>query len=193
MIEALEATLETLWQDLERGAKDPRSPYWRPIVATTHPVRGPIASTVVVRTVDRGASTIEWHSDQRTAKVAALTVDPRAALTWYESRTRVQVRGEGVCVVHLRDDVARRAFQKLGPASRRLYAQEAHPGSALDRPEDVEVPEDARDFERLAFPRFALVRCRLHRLDRLTLSRDGQERAVFERSPAGWIGAWAAP
>lgn len=191
MIEALEAILEGLWRDLDRGCRDARSPYWRPVVAVVHPSRGPLASTVVLRCADQGASSVEFYVDARSAKAVALAVDPRAALTWFESKSRVQVRAEGTCALHQQDDVARSRWLHVGPSSRRLYGAQPAPGAQVDRPEDVEVAIPEGDGS--AFDHFVVVRCRIHHLDRLLLGRDGQERAVFERLGAGWIGTWAAP
>ena len=80
----LKAIYDEAWGMLERGVADRRSPARHPTIATVSPDGQPQARTVVLRAASRAAQTVEFYSDTRAAKLAALGKTPLAVVhVWH--------------------------------------------------------------------------------------------------------------
>jgi pyridoxamine 5'-phosphate oxidase len=175
----LAATLDAAWEVLEAGVTDRGAPARHVVLATTG-TQGPEARLLVLRGADRAAGTLTLHSDAASAKVAELTVDPRAALLVWDPEGRVQIR--------LRTRVAVRPggaadWSRLPDASRALYGGRPLPGAPIATPDAHRpAPDPAR---------FAVLTATVHEIETLRLA-DPHERARFLRSD-GFAGTWVAP
>ena len=68
-----------IWLRLVRGVHDRRAPARHPTLATVTPAGRPQARTVVLRSADKPAGTLDIHTDLRSAKVRDLQTTPFAA------------------------------------------------------------------------------------------------------------------
>ena len=177
------------WARLARATRDRRHAFRHPVVATRCPRRGIAARTVVLREVEAGAACLTLYTDRRAGKLEGIALDPRVSWCFYDGRPRMQVRAESVASVHVGDDVARAAWERQGPAARRLYAVDPAPATRLGAGETprFDTGEDA------GFDHFAVVRCTVGEVDWLLLGRDGHRRIVFERGEDGFAGTPVVP
>ena len=74
-----------LWAELVRAAGTRGHPWRQPVLATSCPVRGAQARTVVLRDVDPAARVLIVYTDTRTPKVAQLAHDPRAQIVCWSA------------------------------------------------------------------------------------------------------------
>ncbi len=81
----LEGALHAAFGRLAEGARDGRSPFRTPALATLGRDGAPQLRTVVLRGFDPAARSLSIHTDRRSAKVAELAADPRAALHVYDA------------------------------------------------------------------------------------------------------------
>jgi hypothetical protein len=183
----LEAVLAATWRVLA-DATTRRTPYTLAALATVDGTGGPQVRSVILRDCDPDGGTVAFATDARSTKVAEIGVGPRVALTVWDDDTGVQVRLSGGAVLADADE-RRRRWDALGPHTRRGYGSPSVPGTPLppgDRPAE---PDD----EDAWFDRFAWVRVRVDRVDRLDISADPHDRAVFVRARTGWEGERVAP
>ncbi len=173
----LDDLLTHVWDRLARGARVSDDPF-RFVTLATIGTDGPEARTVGLRAADRDAGTVEVHSDLRTAKVRALSRDPRAALLLWDAAAQLQVRLT-LTMTLLPADPAR--WSTVPPSSRLNYGTDPAPGDTVDAPEDVtRTPE---------IERFIVLSGCVRAIDVVSLSHDPHRRAVF----TGTVGHWVAP
>ena len=171
---ALEAHV---WDRLAAGVTDADDPF-RLVTLATQGVEGPEARMVGLRRADRALREVEVHSDLRTAKLAALIRDPRAALLFWDAGAQVQLR-LSLDVAVVASDPAR--WARVPEAARLNYGTDPAPGTAIVAPEVLTRRPD--------IARFAALAGRVRRIDMLSLAHDPHRRAVFE----GGAGRWVAP
>jgi hypothetical protein len=201
----LEAILAAAWWLLERAAAVSAEDWHWPVLAgvDARDAARPRADArvVVLRAADRGARTLEIHSDLRAHKLSQLRACPAACLVFHDRRRELQLRAWADASVHAGDAVALRAWERLGASSRRAYLAPRTPGTVSDAP-DANLPErlhgrlpDAHEAQ-AGFASFAAIVLRLRGLEWLRLDRHGHRRARFEW-PAAAEGpasaAWIRP
>ena len=175
----LAGTLDAAWRRMAEGAAS-GGDHGAVSLATAGP-EGPEVRTVVLRRADRMAAEVEVHSDSRAAKVAALRVDPRAALMLWDAGMRLQVRVRLRCRV-LVGDAAR--WNALSDGARWNYGAEPPPGTAIAAP-DAWRRSKAREG-------FAAIVGEILEIDTVLLDPDGHRRALF-RAADGFAGRWLSP
>lgn len=171
-LRALEAHV---WDRLAQGARDADDPF-RFVTLATLGADGPEARIVGLRRADRALREIEVHTDLRTAKVAALARDPRAALLLWDAGAQVQLRLSLDMRVVAADPTR---WARVPAASRPNYGTDPAPGTSIGAPEDLARTPDIARFAALV----GLVR----RIDMLSLAHDPHRRAVFEGDTAQWV------
>lgn len=141
---------------------------------------------MVLRRVDRVAGALRFHTDRRSAKVAAITACPEVALLFWDPRRALQLRVCGTARL-IADSAEVAAAWAAVPAGARVnYRTASAPGSAL--PFAGPAPE-AGD----GLANFTLIEVVAESLDLLWLGPGGHRRASWVRSPDGWAGGWRVP
>lgn len=181
--------LGTTWRALDDATRR-RTGDTLGFLATVAADGAPRARAVILRRADTRLGELFFATDARSAKASEIAHDPRAAFTTYDDDAGVQLRSEGRAEVVADERERRRAWESFGPHSRRLYASAAAPLTPLGAGSAVQDP--VTDDEE-AFARFAWVRLRVDRLDRLDLSAEPQRRWVFARGAGGWTGDRVEP
>jgi pyridoxamine 5'-phosphate oxidase len=179
----LRLTLDAAWACLARGAKDRRSPFHVPSVATIGLDGRPRVRSVVLRGADREQRTVRFHTDVRGGKVAEIERDPRIALHAYDPREKLQVRLEGLAAIHANDAIAKEAWLRSKPMSRACYAAGVEPGTPLMGEDDLGQTFKLLDLE-AARANFSVVLIRVERVETLHLAHSGRRRAAFELGEA---------
>ena len=175
----LAGTLDAAWDRMAEGAA--RGGDHGAVSLATLGAEGPEVRTVVLRRADRDAAEVEVNTDSRSAKVAALAADPRAALMLWDAGMRLQVRARLRCRV-LVGEAAR--WNALSDDARWNYGAEPSPGTAIEAPDAWRRPK-AREG-------FAAIVGQVEEIDTVLLDPAGHRRALF-RAADGFAGRWLSP
>jgi len=181
--EALDTTLDEVWQELLRGQGDANAPARQPTLAT-HGLTGfPEARTVVMRSATRKSAELEIHTDRATTKVSELKTRPRAALHIWVPQRNLQIRIRAEIEIADRDRTDK-DWRKVPTASRENYGVNPAPGTPITAPNQIERSADPE--------RFAILICRIIEIDTVCLTGPLHHRALFRRAD-DWKGQWLAP
>jgi pyridoxamine 5'-phosphate oxidase len=191
----LDAVFDDAWTRLVRGAKDRRSPFHTPVVATGgEAVRQRV---MVLRRADRDASILRFHTDRRSAKVEAIGDGARVSVLGYDPAARIQISLRGMARMALPDE-ADAFWAKTTLSGRRCYLVEPGPGvpvvgavSGLPDALTDRVPTAAESEAGRA--NFAALLVTIDQIEWLELTARGNRRAAFVRHGAGWTGTWLIP
>lgn len=194
--DTLDAVLDDGWSRLARGAKDRRSTFHTPVVATAGDadVRQRV---MVLRAADRATATLRFHSDVRSAKMSQIGDGAAASVLGYDPGARIQIALSGT-LAPAGPDVTEAAWQASAFTSRRCYLAEPGPGTPIDgagsglpphlldrAPTPKESLAGRTNFVALVFAVSAL--------EWLELTSAGNRRAAFVRRGTGWEGQWLIP
>lgn len=189
----LDAVFDDAWARLTRGAKDRRSPFHTPVVATGgDAVRQRV---MVLRAADRTAATLRFHTDRRSAKVPMIDAAPRISVLGYDPAARIQVSMQGTA--RFAEDPTP-FWDASALTSRRCYLAQPGPGAAVDSAQSgipdaflSRTPDTAESEPGAA--NFAALIVTIDHLEWLELSASGGRRAGFERDGPDWRGTWLIP
>lgn len=182
-------------QRLARASRDRKSPLHTPVVVTADVD----ARVMVLRAFDAAAWTLRLHTDARAPKAAAIAVDPRVAVVFYDKAAKIQIRALGTGRIETDGPLADAAWAQSTNFARRCYLGDgpgiisAAPTSGL--PSAFEGVEPNDDQLLPARENFAVLLITILELDWLYLAHTGHMRAKMRRasSDAEWRGNWAAP
>lgn len=194
----LDSALEALWQRLGRAARDRRSPWHTPVVATVGRDGRPRARVMVLRGVDRAGAELRLHTDIRVPKVAEVAAGPRVSLLFYDAPGKLQLRLEGEARIERDGPAADAAWAASRPFSRRCYLAPVAPGTVSagptsGLPPELEGVEPSLEASEAGRQHFALLLVRAGALEFLWLAFGGHRRGRFERAGEGWQGSWLIP
>jgi pyridoxine/pyridoxamine 5'-phosphate oxidase len=171
-----------VWARFVRGVRDRRASTRHPTLATVMPDGKPQARTVVLRAADKGAGTLDIHTDLHSAKVAEVRRIPFAALHVWDAAAHLQMRLEATVTILTGADVAA-TWAEVPNASRQSYGSLPAPGQPIAQALDYAKQSDPASF--------AVLRLTVKSIDALHLGPH-HRRARFDRH-AGWAGIWLAP
>jgi pyridoxine/pyridoxamine 5'-phosphate oxidase len=175
--EDAQAALAHCWQMLVRASRDRKAEWRTPVLATVGLDGAPRARVLVLRKVEPGAGLLWLHTDVRASKIAELRAEPRAALTFWDSRRALQLRVEGLARIESDPAVLAEAWARVPEGSRRNYATVAAPGSRLT--DDAAYLADGA-------ANFAVIAMRVERLEWLWLGPVVHQRGESRRGTDGW-------
>ncbi len=188
----LEATLQEAWRLLKRGAKDRRSPFHTPALATQRGDGFPTVRTVVLREVDETQRRLRFHTDARSAKFREISVDPRVAVHFYDAPKKIQLRINGRATLHRDDELADMAWRATRLFSRASYRVAGIPGAAVESPHALSSNDDTDDPE-AGRESFAAISVSIECLEWLYLAARGHRRARFSWTDGAVEGTWLVP
>jgi len=178
----LAALYQQVWVRLVRGIGDRHAPSRHPTLATVTTDGRPRARTVVLRSVDPRAGTLEIHTDLRSAKVEELRASPFAALHVWDPSAHLQTRIEADLTIMTGTSVSE-TWSRLTDTTRSSYGVTPPPGRSI---------ADSLDYVKTADPTaFAVLQLRVSAIDALHLGAH-HRRARFDRE-SDWQGQWLAP
>lgn len=193
MFETLEDVRRDWLGRMARAPRDRKCAMDTPVV-----VSAPAdARVMVLRAFDQAGSTLRFHTDARSPKVAAIAADPRMAVLFYDKSAKIQIRVRGTGRVETAGPIADEAWAKGTNFARRCYLGEG-PGSVSDVPTSGLPPEfeGAEPDEEQLIPareNFAVLLIDVAEVDWLYLAHTGHIRAQFIRAGEGWGGRWVTP
>lgn len=197
MIE-FENILRDSWTLLALGTTDRKHAFHTPVLGTLGDGL-PQLRTVVLRGVKPETRLLYCHTDTRSPKFSELVASPVASWLFYSAAEKIQLRAEGKVTLHTADAVSEAHWQTSQLTSRRTYTQFSAPGTRTDAPTSG-LPEfligrtpSAKEAE-AGRANFAVIECKIFRLDWLQLTSDGNRRAVFEWSNSDVLtSSWVVP
>ena len=184
--ENLDAVLSLAWTLLERGARDRRSGFHTPALATVGTDGTPAVRIVVLRAADRTSRHLRVHSDRRAPKVSEIRANDRVSLAFYDAVEKMQVRITGCASLHVdADPVAQSAWAATGRFGRRCYLATEGPGVPAGEPvsglpDEFAGREPSWEATETGLPNFVAIRIRVTALDWLHLAHTGHRRARFD-------------
>ena len=158
---------------------------------------GPEARVLILRAFDVETRTLTFHTDTRSAKVPALTLDARVAVTFYDAARKLQLRTGGEATLHVGNALANARWQASSASSLRCYlgiapgATSAQPTTGL--PPDLEGVIPGRAGLTAGEENFAVLQVKLQRLEWLYLHSRGQRRALYRWDAGGLTMEWLNP
>jgi hypothetical protein len=180
--------LEEAFRRLADGVADRRSAFHAPTLATVARDGTPEARTLVLRGFEAVTRTLRLHTDARSAKVDALTHQPRCALHLYDASEGLQLRIGGFASLHSDDAIAEEAWGSSRTASRRVYALSQGPGVPVREPPPA--PKDTVTGR----ANFRVIRIHFDCLEWLELAASGHRRALFRWGADGTASStWLVP
>lgn len=180
--ETHEGTLRRVWETLDQGVADAKHPARRPTLATVSPDGWPEARTVVLRSTDRDAAEVNFHTDLYSDKIKSLRATPRVALHIWDAEQNLQIRLQAEVTIRSGHDT-RALWDKIPDHAQQSYGVTPPPGAPIGTALDyLKQPDPAT---------FAILHCRVMHIDAVHLGVD-HRRACFSRA-SQWIGQWLSP
>ena len=171
-----------VWASLTRGVHDRHAPTRHQTLASVSPEGTPQARTIVLRAADKSASTLDIHTDLRSANVGDLRVTSFAALHVWDASAHLQLRLEAHVTLLTGPDVTA-IWANVPVASRLSYGSTPAPGQPIVQTLDYTKAADPASF--------VILRLSSTIVDALHLGPHNR-RARFDRDD-DWAGMWLAP
>ncbi|MEM9220855.1 MAG: pyridoxamine 5'-phosphate oxidase family protein [Pseudomonadota bacterium] len=186
---SLEAVENAAWEFLALGATSRKSAFHQATVANIG-IDGRVSPrTVVLRGADRAARRLRFHTDVRSTKVAALKADPRCAMHFYDHDEKVQVRADGLAIVHHEDERTAHTWEGMRDFSKECYRQPIAPGAVMQAPDEA---NRSLLCDKDGYGNFVLVEVEISAFEWLYLAAAGHRRALV-RYGATVDRDWLAP
>jgi len=184
----LDASLSHAWRLLTRGVQDRRSGFHTPAITTIGLDGAPSARTVVLRHVNETARSIRFHTDMRAPKIEELKRDPRIAALFYDFKSKLQLRVNGLATIHEpATPLALQCWEGSQEKSRVCYTQLSPPRMPLHDPHEGEIRGST------GLEHFSVVTIEVQKLEWLYLHHEGHRRALFEWRDGQCHKQWLAP
>lgn len=178
---SLPGTLDAAWHRLIEGARDAEAPASRLVLATARQDGGAEARIIILRSADRAAARLCFHTDAASAKVEQIRNASAVTLLAWDPVHRFQIRLRATARSRKGNATE---WASLSASQRRLYGGMQLPGSRPDDPAQVLHAGDP--------DRFLVVEAQIREIETLWLDAELHRRAVFSRGD-GFAGHWRAP
>ena len=151
-------------------------------LATVDQDNQPQACLVVLRAVDRGNHSLEFHTDADSLKCQSLAGNSMAQILIWQETNAVQLR-LSVEVLLRQDEKAAKLWQKVPSSNQIAYGKQPPTGALIEGPFDYKTLSSEE--------KFVIAECKITKIDYLSLKKD-HFRARFEKQ-SGWFGKWISP
>jgi pyridoxine/pyridoxamine 5'-phosphate oxidase len=183
----LHAALERVFALLAEGVADPASPWHTPALITAG-AAAPGVRTVVLRRFLQAERQVEFHTDARSPKLAAIQANPDVTLHVWDPGSRVQLRLTGRAIV-LEASEAAQVWQSLPPLTQATYAVALPPGTPIAAPDEAVRSLDQAAAQAV----FRAVRIAFDELEWLHLAHGHHRRARFTWANEVCVATWLVP
>ncbi|ASN21698.1 pyridoxamine 5'-phosphate oxidase family protein [Arthrobacter sp. YN] len=151
---------------------------------------GPRIRAVILRAFDRVTGQIMVATNAFSEKVAEIERVPSVALTMYDDNRGVQLRIRGTASFIDDADERSRAWDRVSPGGRHLYASGSVPGTPLPGSSESDGGPVVGE---MAFDRFAWMAIEMADVDWLDLSGSTHRRWRFTPKAGVWSGQEIVP
>ena len=179
----IDLILDEIWSLLQRGVADRNEDFRLPvvIVSATDSAEGRI---VVLRGAFKDKNILRFHTDFRSSKIKSLKENKKIYFVFYNKKRKIQVRAEGIAIVHKDNEITKEAWTKTQMMSRKCYLSPQAPGdfindSASDLSKDMGNEIPTYEQSEIGYKNFCVIESKIKSFEWLYLASQGHRRAKF--------------
>ncbi|MCX7337243.1 MAG: pyridoxamine 5'-phosphate oxidase family protein [Pelagibacterales bacterium] len=189
----IDLILDEIWSLLQRGVVDRNEDFRLPvvIVSATDSAEGRI---VVLRGAFKEKNILRFHTDFRSSKIKSLKENKKIYFVFYNKKRKIQVRAEGVAIVHKDNEITKEAWTKTQMMSRKCYLSPQAPGdfindSASDLSKDMGNEMPTYEQSEIGYKNFCVIESKIKSFEWLYLASQGHRRAKFmlDENKSTWL------
>ena len=189
----IDLILDEIWSLLQRGVADRNEDFRLPvvIVSATDSAEGRI---VVLRGAFKDKNILRFHTDFRSSKIKSLKENKKIYFVFYNKKRKIQVRAEGVAIVHKDNEITKEAWTKTQMMSRKCYLSSQAPGdfindSASDLSKDMGNEIPTYEQSEIGYKNFCVIESKIKSFEWLYLASQGHRRAKFmlDENKSTWL------
>ena len=189
----IDLILDEIWSLLQRGVVDRNEDFRLPvvIVSATDSAEGRI---VVLRGAFKDKNILRFHTDFRSSKIKSLKENKKIYFVFYNKKRKIQVRAEGVAIVHKDNEITKEAWTKTQMMSRKCYLSPQAPGdfindSASDLSKDMGNELPTYEQSEMGYKNFCVIESKIKSFEWLYLASQGHRRAKFmlDENKSTWL------
>jgi 3-hydroxyisobutyrate dehydrogenase len=189
----IDLILDEIWSLLQRGVADRNEDFRLPvvIVSATDSTEGRI---VVLRGAFKDKNILRFHTDFRSSKIKSLKENKKIYFVFYNKKRKIQVRAEGVAIVHKDNEITKEAWTKTQMMSRKCYLSPQAPGdfindSASDLSKDMGNEIPTYEQSEMGYKNFCVIESKIKSFEWLYLASQGHRRAKFmlDENKSTWL------
>ena len=189
----IDLILDEIWSLLQRGVADRNEDFRLPvvIVSATDSAEGRI---VVLRGAFKDKNILRFHTDFRSSKIKSLKENKKIYFVFYNKKRKIQVRAEGVAIVHKDNEITKEAWTKTQTMSRKCYLSPQAPGdfindSASDLSKDMGNEIPTYEQSEMGYKNFCVIESKIKSFEWLYLASQGHRRAKFmlDENKSTWL------
>ena len=189
----IDLILDEIWSLLQRGVADRNEDFRLPVVIVnaTDSAEGRI---VVLRGAFKDKNILRFHTDFRSSKIKSLKENKKIYFVFYNKKRKIQVRAEGVAIVHKDNEITKEAWTKTQMMSRKCYLSPQAPGdfindSASDLSKDMGNEIPTYEQSEIGYKNFCVIESKIKSFEWLYLASQGHRRAKFmlDENKSTWL------
>ena len=189
----IDLILDEIWSLLQRGVVDRNEDFRLPvvIVSAADSAEGRI---VVLRGAFKDKNILRFHTDFRSSKIKSLKENKKIYFVFYNKKRKIQVRAEGVAIVHKDNEITKEAWTKTQMMSRKCYLSPQAPGdfindSASDLSKDMGNEIPTYEQSEIGYKNFCVIESKIKSFEWLYLASQGHRRAKFmlDENKSTWL------
>ena len=189
----IDLILDEIWSLLQRGVADRNEDFRLPvvIVSATDSAEGRI---VVLRGAFKEKNILRFHTDFRSSKIKSLKENKKIYFVFYNKKRKIQVRAEGIAIVHKDNEITKEAWTKTQMMSRKCYLSPQAPGdfindSASDLSKDMGNEIPTYEQSETGYKNFCVIESKIKSFEWLYLASQGHRRAKFmlDENKSTWL------
>ena len=189
----IDLILDEIWSLLQRGVADRNEDFRLPvvIVSATDSAEGRV---VVLRGAFKEKNILRFHTDFRSSKIKSLKENKKIYFVFYNKKRKIQVRAEGIAIVHKDNEITKEAWTKTQMMSRKCYLSPQAPGdfindSASDLSKDMGNEIPTYEQSEIGYKNFCVIESKIKSFEWLYLASQGHRRAKFmlDENKSTWL------
>ena len=174
---------EIIWNLLDKGKVDRKSPFHQAYLATYNE-NYPSIRTIILRNVNYEDKIISFHTDFRSNKINEILKNNNISILFYDHDKKIQIRCSGRGIINNKNENSNQSWQKTMPFSKKCYIVDEPPGSISKIPtsgykkeHEIDLPNEV--ILNSGYENFTLVNMEVLEIEWLYLYRYGHRRAKF--------------
>jgi 3-hydroxyisobutyrate dehydrogenase len=189
----IDLILDEIWSLLQRGVADRNEDFRLPVVIvnSTESAEGRV---VVLRGAFKDKNILRFHTDFRSSKIKSLKENKKIYFVFYNKKRKIQVRAEGVAIVHKDNEITKEAWTKTQMMSRKCYLSPQAPGdfindSASNLSKDMGNEIPTYEQSEIGYKNFCVIESKIKSFEWLYLASQGHRRAKFmlDENKSTWL------
>jgi len=190
--------LNNIFQMIDHGAIDRRSPIHTPIIASIDSDGYPNQRIMVLREFDAKSQILRFHTDARSPKIQEITNNNAMSILAYDPHKRIQLKLYGEGQIIKEGNAVIEAWIQTDVMGRRCYLCEPGSGTMVSQPMSgisnaLQSRRPTLEESETGRKNFAVLLIKIHQIDWMHLNSQGNRAASFKKTDGGWNGHWIIP